>query len=44
MFDDWIRMKKIEWIEPPFEPEIDLNFLGINSKIKVSSKENKDES
>jgi hypothetical protein len=40
MFDDWINMKKLEWAEPPFEPEIDLNFIGLNAKIKIKDFEN----
>ena len=28
-----------DWVEPPFEPEIDLNFLGVNAKVKMRFKD-----
>jgi hypothetical protein len=44
MYDDWIIMKKIEWVSPVFEPEIDLNFLGLDAKVSIKPKKEQDES
>ena len=44
MGNDWISPKTYEWAEPSFAPEIDLNFLGLNTKVVITfSKEKKDE-
>jgi hypothetical protein len=38
-----IKLKTLNWVNSPFEPEIDLNFLGMNSKIIYKANENKNE-
>jgi hypothetical protein len=46
VFEDFTRTRPIiiDWIEPPFEPEIDLNFIGLNAKVIIKFKEDKIES
>jgi hypothetical protein len=38
------KYENYNWVEPSFEPEIDLNFLGVNAKVIIKSKEDKNES
>jgi hypothetical protein len=33
------KYEDYNWIDPPFEPEIDLSFLGLNAKIKMKMKD-----
>jgi hypothetical protein len=43
MFEEPAKLKAkiLGWVEPPFVPEIDLAFLGVEGKIKIQPKETK---
>jgi hypothetical protein len=44
MFEDFRpNLNKTNWVAPPFEPEIDLNFLGLNTKIIIKTTGNKND-
>jgi len=30
------NLNMLNWVEPPFQPEIDLNFLGLNAKVVIT--------
>jgi hypothetical protein len=34
------KYENYNWVDPPFEPEINLNFLGVNAKVKMTMKDN----